>query len=279
MMDPMVTSGISSPNIARFMSMYLRETEEINVTCVSEMAELLVRDINGIDTKRYESPLAFMTPLAISPTTGSRSTIAHYIRSVIDSGYPLTLSLHSLATKVILDDSGDKPNAVGVDYMVGQGLYSVDSKYNASQTGELRTVKAKKEVIVAGSTFNTPQILKLRGIGPRAELEELGIPVIVDLPAVVSYLEGAKITYDCAYLNLQGNYMQDNYESHLHVRAEIPWAVPTNTSCTRRFDQSDLCFLLSGKPTERFYTPCSVGLFSPRTAAASAGTTIPTFSS
>jgi choline dehydrogenase len=37
--------------------------------------------------------------------------------------------------------------------------------------------------------------------------------------------------------------MQDNYESHIHVRAEIPWAVPTNTSCTRRFDQSDPCFV------------------------------------
>jgi choline dehydrogenase len=195
MMDPMVTTGITSPNIARFMSMYLRETEGINVTGVSELAELLVRDINRIDTKRYESPLAFMMPLAISPTTGSRSTIAHYIRSVIDNGYPLTLSLHSLATKVILDDSDDKPNAVGVEYMMGQGLYSVDSRYNASQTGELRTVKAKKEVIVAGGTFNTPQILKLSGIGPRAELEELGIPVVVDLPAVVSHLEGANITW------------------------------------------------------------------------------------
>jgi choline dehydrogenase len=86
MMDRMVTTGISSENVARFISSYLRETEGIETEDVEQMAELLIRDINRIDKDRYESPLAFMLPLAISPTTGSRSSIAHYINDVIAAG-------------------------------------------------------------------------------------------------------------------------------------------------------------------------------------------------
>ena len=50
-------------------------------------------------------------------------------------------------------------------------------------------VFAAREVIVAGGAFNSPQILKLSGIGPRAELERLGIPVRVDLPGVGENLQ------------------------------------------------------------------------------------------
>jgi choline dehydrogenase len=186
MMDPMISAGLTSDNVARFMSSYFRETEDIDTDDVEQMAKLLVRDINRVEADRYEGNSAFLTPLAVSPTTGTRSSIAHYINSVINAGHPLTLSTHSLATKVLFEDCDDKPKAFGVEYMVGEGLYSVDSRYNASKTGEIRTVKARKEVIVSGGTFNTPQILKLSGIGPHEELEKLGIPVIADLPAVVS---------------------------------------------------------------------------------------------
>jgi choline dehydrogenase len=39
-------------------------------------------------------------------------------------------------------------------------------------------------VVVAGGAFNSPQLLKLSGIGPSDELERHGIPVRVDLPGV-----------------------------------------------------------------------------------------------
>lgn len=183
----MVIAGLQSPNIARFLSEYFRETEGIDTNSTQDLSTLLLRDINRVDNDRYGTNSGFSLPNAISPTTGARSSIAHYINSVRRAGHPLTLSLHSLATKIITEDCNGTPKAVGVEYMVGEGLYNVDGRYNASQTGELRTVRAKKEVIVSGGTFNTPQILKLSGIGPREELEEFGIPVVVDLPAVVSH--------------------------------------------------------------------------------------------
>ncbi|KAL0935551.1 Oxygen-dependent choline dehydrogenase 4 [Colletotrichum truncatum] len=221
------TSGLTSPNAALFVEEMFRQAEGIEVDGVEHMAELLLRDLNRIDRDRYENNFLFLTPAAISPTTGGRSGVAGYINQVVAAGHPLTVSLHSLATKVLLEDCGrgKKPKAYGVEYLLGEGLYSADQRYNASQTGETRTVRAKKEVIVAGGTFNTPQILKLSGIGPLEELESLGIPVLVDLPAV-------------------GNFMQDNYEAPVHIRAEEPWVEAANYPCTHAFDDSDPCFVV-----------------------------------
>ena len=68
------------------------------------------------------------------------------------------------------------------------------------------TAYADKEVIISGGTFNTPQLLKLSGVGPAAELEKLGIPVVVDLPGV-------------------GQNLQDRYENSIIVNLENPFSV------------------------------------------------------
>jgi choline dehydrogenase len=45
-----------------------------------------------------------------------------------------------------------------------------------------QTLRAEREVILAGGAFNSPQLLQLSGIGPRAHLERLGIPLVAELP-------------------------------------------------------------------------------------------------
>ncbi|KAF2732239.1 alcohol oxidase [Polyplosphaeria fusca] len=48
---------------------------------------------------------------------------------------------------------------------------------------------AKKEVVVSGGSINTPQILMLSGIGPRAELESHGVAVVHEMPMVGKNLQ------------------------------------------------------------------------------------------
>lgn len=92
----------------------------------------------------------------------------------------LDLRLQALATRVLLDA---ECRAIGVEYRMGAKLYRADC-HAASASGETRVIHARREVILAGGAFNTPQLLMLSGIGPTAELQALGIAPLVDLPDV-----------------------------------------------------------------------------------------------
>ncbi len=50
--------------------------------------------------------------------------------------------------------------------------------------GNVEVIRANKEVIVSASSFNSPKLLMLSGIGPAEHLKEHGIEVIADRPGV-----------------------------------------------------------------------------------------------
>jgi len=97
----------------------------------------------------------------------------------------LTIELDALATRVLLDESN---RAIGVEYLKGARLYRAHKK-PTSEPGVTKRVFVSREVILAGGAYNTPQLLMLSGIGPKAELDKFGIPVKVDLAGVGSNLQ------------------------------------------------------------------------------------------
>ena len=50
-----------------------------------------------------------------------------------------------------------------------------------TRKGKRYKVRARKEVIVSSGVVGSPKLLMLSGIGPRHDLEQLGIPVVADL--------------------------------------------------------------------------------------------------
>jgi len=50
--------------------------------------------------------------------------------------------------------------------------------------GKIEVVMANREVVISASSFNSPKLLMLSGIGPAAHLKEMGIEVKVDRPGV-----------------------------------------------------------------------------------------------
>ncbi|GBG33490.1 Choline dehydrogenase, mitochondrial [Hondaea fermentalgiana] len=86
----------------------------------------------------------------------------------------LTVVTYAHVEKIVIQ--GD--TAVGV--LVKTGNH--DAETLNSDKVPSQYVGIRKEVVVCGGAVNTPQVLMLSGIGPRAELEKVNIPVIADLP-------------------------------------------------------------------------------------------------
>jgi choline dehydrogenase len=141
------------------------------------------------DPNDVRNPAAYegvIMNVPLATRAGKRNSTREYIQRVAnDKRYNLTVKMNHLATRVLFD--GDK-RAVGVECWEGRNLYRASSAAGDAQP-EKREVRCAREVILAGGTFNTPQLLMLSGVGPKEHLESIGIQCLVDRPGVGSNLQ------------------------------------------------------------------------------------------
>ena len=119
-------------------------------------------------------------PLAVRDghRTGTRERIRDVARRNPDR---LEVRTGCLVTRVLLDE---RLAATGVEYLDMAHAYGGDPDPAGGPLPPRQQVHASREVVLAGGAFNTPQLLKLSGIGPAAELAQFGIDVRLDLPGV-----------------------------------------------------------------------------------------------
>jgi choline dehydrogenase len=185
----------------------------------AKVLDYLTSDGNYLDPMRDQTEGLSSLPFHVTSNWKRFSPRDRILETRNLTNGTLHIQLESLTTKVLFDScSGNdtKPRAVGVEYLQGKSVYKADLRRNASTTGTLYQAFARKEVIVSGGTFNSPQILQLSGIGPKALLEKYNIPIVSDLPGV-------------------GRNLQDNYEIPVYGNAQVSFAAvpdPDVPRCT-----------------------------------------------
>lgn len=169
------------------------------------------RQIAGRNARVWYTPLSTRTHRRV----GSRERVLDARDRAAAAGGRLEIVTHALATRVLFDAS---QRAVGVEYRRGERLYRASPRPHPG-TGAIGTLRARREVILAGGAFNTPQILMLSGIGPVEELARHGVQVRVALPGV-------------------GRNLQDRYEVGVVNQLRADWQALAHA----RFDATDALF-------------------------------------
>jgi choline dehydrogenase len=118
------------------------------------------------------------------------------------------------ATKVLINNN----RATGVEYH--------------TKTGR-RTALARREVVVSGGTYGSPQLLLLSGLGPGQHLQDMGIPVVKDMPSVGSNLHdhfNTNLVWRCAKA-ITFNDLENSWPKK--INAAVNYALFRATAFTR----------------------------------------------
>jgi choline dehydrogenase len=157
-------------------------------------------------------------PLSVTPVDGSRLLQAPIRRSVVAAGFEESDDLSGArqegfsACEVTVDRRGRrastaqaylKPALKRPNLTVLSGAQATRVLIEGGravgvevhQDGALTQLRARKEVVLSGGAYNSPQLLMLSGIGPASQLAALGIPVLVDAPKVGRDLSEHPLVY------------------------------------------------------------------------------------
>jgi choline dehydrogenase-like flavoprotein len=109
--------------------------------------------------------------------TGDRHERSHAGVAYLDPVYErpnLTVFTNKMVQRLVIEKDSSGPVVRGVQY---------------SQDGVFHTVAARREVILAAGTFDTPKLLELSGIGDPSILDQHGIDTVYANPAVGENLQ------------------------------------------------------------------------------------------
>ncbi|KAK6524072.1 hypothetical protein TWF694_005735 [Orbilia ellipsospora] len=186
------------------------------LTSISNLESVLLADMNSGLPGRDTREGLFQIPLARRDKhrSGTREFVLDTLNAKNSDGskkYQLDVRTNCLVTKIIWDTSSSTPKAIGLEFKDGQSLYRADPRSGSASSGTAGRVTVSREVILSAGAFNTPQLLKLSGVGPAAELASFQIPLIKDLPGV-------------------GTNLQDRYE--IGVTSTVPTDFTLLSGCT-----------------------------------------------
>ncbi|CAG9104644.1 unnamed protein product [Plutella xylostella] len=134
--------------------------EKIIIEANKELGTKILRDINGGNQMG-------VTQAQSTTKDGIRHSTARAFLNPVKDRPNLHVMKNAYVTKILFKDASNSIEADGV---------------LVSQNGIDINVKSRKEVIISAGAINTPKLLLLSGIGPKKQLEDLGLSVIANLP-------------------------------------------------------------------------------------------------
>ncbi len=130
-------------------------------------------DYNGRDRGGRDGVVSL---LQTSTRFGKRSSTYHaFLEGDTERRPNLTIITGAHVTRILLEETSGRTVATGVEYR------------NAA--GDTCAVTATREIVLSGGAIGSPHVLLLSGIGPRRELEAVGVPCRVDAPHVGKHLK------------------------------------------------------------------------------------------
>ncbi|XP_059474605.1 glucose dehydrogenase [FAD, quinone]-like [Neocloeon triangulifer] len=128
---------------------------------------------SGFDTVEYNSgELLGFSRLQVTQRNGARCSASKAFLRPIRNRANLHVAKEAQATKILIDPATKR--AWGVEFQRRTGRH---------------VVRARKEVILSAGAIDTPKLLMLSGVGPRAHLESLNISVVHASPGVGNNLQ------------------------------------------------------------------------------------------